>query len=45
MESLDDLPGVLRDIAKEGDMVVCLGAGDITAHAANLEENLKNGTS
>ena len=45
MESLDDLPGVLRDTAKEGDMVVCLGAGDITAHAANLEENLKNGTS
>lgn len=45
MESLDALPSVLRDIAKEGDMVVCLGAGDITAHAANLEENLKNGTS
>lgn len=41
IESLDDLPAILKDMVEPGDMVVCLGAGDITAHAGKLEENLK----
>ncbi len=38
--SLDDLPEVIRKEARDGDMVVCLGAGDITAHANALVEKL-----
>jgi UDP-N-acetylmuramate--alanine ligase len=41
--SLDDLPAVLRADLKPGDMVVCLGAGDITVHANALAERLKAG--
>jgi UDP-N-acetylmuramate--alanine ligase len=41
--SLDDLPAIVRAEAKPGDMVVCLGAGDITTHANALAENLKGG--
>ncbi len=41
--SLEALPEVLHDIVQPGDMVVCLGAGDITAHAATLAEKLANG--
>lgn len=40
--SIDDLPSTLKGIAQPGDMVVCLGAGDITAHAATLAEKLKH---
>ena len=38
--SLDELPDVIREIAEPGDMVVCLGAGDITAHANALAGKL-----
>jgi UDP-N-acetylmuramate--alanine ligase len=31
LESSDDLPRMVRDIAEPGDLVVCLGAGNITA--------------
>ncbi len=40
ISSLEDLPDVIREIAEPGDMVVCLGAGDITAHANALAEEL-----
>ncbi|MEX0969133.1 MAG: UDP-N-acetylmuramate--L-alanine ligase [Paracoccaceae bacterium] len=36
VEREDELPALLRDIAKQGDMVVFLGAGNITAWAYNL---------
>ncbi|MGE5562527.1 MAG: UDP-N-acetylmuramate--L-alanine ligase [Bacillota bacterium] len=36
VEDLDDLCGALRDLAAEGDMVICMGAGDITKWAASL---------
>jgi UDP-N-acetylmuramate--alanine ligase len=35
-----DLPGVVADLATSGDMVVCLGAGDITKWAAALPGQL-----
>ncbi|ANP47208.1 UDP-N-acetylmuramate--L-alanine ligase [Candidatus Viadribacter manganicus] len=38
--SLDDLPGFVRAEAKPGDIVVCLGAGDITAYANALPAKL-----
>ena len=31
---------VLRDIAAPGDMVICLGAGDITKWAAGLADGI-----
>ena len=36
VESLDELCRELRDLAAEGDMIICLGAGDITKWAAAL---------
>ena len=36
LESLDDLPGLIREIAQPGDMVVCMGAGSISGHANSL---------
>ena len=33
---LDDLSRALRDLAAEGDMIICMGAGDITKWAATL---------
>jgi UDP-N-acetylmuramate--alanine ligase len=39
--NLDDLPAFVRKEARAGDIVVCLGAGDITAHANALPEKLK----
>lgn len=35
------LPGMIADIAREGDYVICLGAGDITKWAYALPEQLK----
>jgi UDP-N-acetylmuramate--alanine ligase len=40
LASLDDLPAFVRANAKKGDVVVCLGAGDITAHANALPQKL-----
>jgi len=38
----DHLPDVINDLAKEGDMVLCLGAGNITQWANALPDHLKN---
>jgi UDP-N-acetylmuramate--alanine ligase len=37
---LDDLCTALRDLAAEGDMIICMGAGDITKWAAALPDGL-----
>jgi UDP-N-acetylmuramate--alanine ligase len=37
---LDNLPEFVRAEAKSGDIVVCLGAGDITAYANALPGKL-----
>jgi UDP-N-acetylmuramate--alanine ligase len=37
----DDLPKLVRDWAKPGGAIVCLGAGSITQWAAGLEAALK----
>ena len=36
-----DLAGSLRDVAAEGDLVVCMGAGDITKWAAGLADGIR----
>ena len=36
-----ELSHELRDLAAEGDMVICMGAGDITKWAAALPEELR----
>jgi UDP-N-acetylmuramate--alanine ligase len=41
LASLDDLPAFVRAEARPGDVVVCLGAGDITVYANALPEKLK----
>jgi UDP-N-acetylmuramate--alanine ligase len=38
---LDDLCLSLRDLAAKGDMVICLGAGDITKWAAALADGIR----
>jgi UDP-N-acetylmuramate--alanine ligase len=40
LASLDDLPALVRSEAKPGDIVVCLGAGDITTYANALPGKL-----
>ena len=40
LASLDDLPAFVRGLAQTGDIVVCLGAGDITAYANALPAKL-----
>ena len=40
LSSLDDLPEAIKAIAKPGAMVVCLGAGSISAYANGLAEKL-----
>jgi UDP-N-acetylmuramate--alanine ligase len=40
VDSADDLATSLRDIAADGDMILCLGAGDITKWAAGLAEGI-----
>ena len=37
---LDELCTVLRDLAAEGDMIICMGAGDITKWAARLADGI-----
>jgi UDP-N-acetylmuramate--alanine ligase len=37
----EDLARQLRDVAARGDIVICLGAGDITKWAAGLAEGIK----
>ncbi|MGQ0590778.1 MAG: UDP-N-acetylmuramate--L-alanine ligase [Sphingosinicella sp.] len=40
VSDLDDLCAKLKDLAAPGDMVICLGAGDITKWAAGLADGL-----
>ncbi|MES1200590.1 MAG: UDP-N-acetylmuramate--L-alanine ligase, partial [Pseudomonadota bacterium] len=40
LASLDDLPAFVRAEAQAGDIVVCLGAGDITTYANALPAKL-----
>jgi UDP-N-acetylmuramate--alanine ligase len=37
----DELAGIINDLAQSGDLVVCLGAGNITQWANTLPENLR----
>jgi UDP-N-acetylmuramate--alanine ligase len=40
VEDLDELCRELRDLAAEGDMVICMGAGDITRWAGALANGI-----
>jgi len=40
VDDLDDLCGALRDLAAAGDLVICMGAGDITKWAAALADGV-----
>ena len=40
VRDLDELCAALRDLAAEGDMIICMGAGDITKWAANLADGI-----
>jgi len=40
LDSLDDLPRLVAELAEPGDYVLCLGAGDITKHANELSKRL-----
>jgi UDP-N-acetylmuramate--alanine ligase len=40
VQSPEDLARQLRDLAARGDMVICLGAGDITKWAAGLADGI-----
>jgi len=40
VKNLDELCRELRDLAAEGDMVICMGAGDITKWAGALAEGI-----
>jgi UDP-N-acetylmuramate--alanine ligase len=42
LANLDDLPALVRAEARGGDIVVCLGAGDITQHANALPAKLQS---
>ncbi len=42
---LQELAQSLRDIAAEGDMIICMGAGDITKWAAGLADGLQQARS
>jgi UDP-N-acetylmuramate--alanine ligase len=40
VNTLDELCASLRDLAAEGDMIICMGAGDITKWAAALANGI-----
>jgi UDP-N-acetylmuramate--alanine ligase len=40
VDNLEQLCGELRDLAAEGDIVICMGAGDITKWAAALADGI-----
>ena len=40
VDNAADLAGNLRDVAAKGDIIVCMGAGDITKWAAGLAEGI-----
>jgi UDP-N-acetylmuramate--alanine ligase len=37
----EDLARTLRDLAADGDLVICMGAGDITKWAAGLADAVR----
>jgi UDP-N-acetylmuramate--alanine ligase len=37
---LDDVCKALRDLAADGDTIICMGAGDITKWAAALADGI-----
>lgn len=41
LQKPEDLAAVIKDIAKPGDFVICLGAGNITAWAHSLPKELE----
>jgi UDP-N-acetylmuramate--alanine ligase len=41
VSDLDDLCAALRDLAADGDMIICMGAGDITKWAAALPDGIR----
>ncbi|MDA0901856.1 MAG: UDP-N-acetylmuramate--L-alanine ligase [Proteobacteria bacterium] len=41
LENKEDLPAIIKKHAKSGDIVMCLGAGDITTMANNLPKALQ----
>jgi len=41
VSDLKELSRALRDLAAEGDMVICMGAGDITKWAASLPKGIR----
>jgi UDP-N-acetylmuramate--alanine ligase len=40
VDTLEDLCRELRDLAADGDMIICMGAGDITKWAASLADGI-----
>jgi len=40
VSDIGDLCATLRDLAAPGDLIICLGAGDITKWAAALAEGI-----
>jgi UDP-N-acetylmuramate--alanine ligase len=45
LTAVADLPRLILDLATAGDLVVCLGAGNITAWAHDLPSQLESGPS
>ena len=45
VETLEDLAPVLEDVLADGDLVLAMGAGDISAYAHSLPELLSEGPS
>ncbi len=41
LETPDDLPGMIHELAESGDLVICMGAGSITQWANALPEELR----
>ena len=41
VDNAADLAGNLRDVAAKGDIIVCMGAGDITKWAAGLADGIR----
>jgi UDP-N-acetylmuramate--alanine ligase len=42
VSDLDDLSRNLRDLAGAGDLIICMGAGDITKWAAGLADGVRD---
>ena len=45
VESLENLANVLEGVLEDGDLVLTMGAGDISAYAHSLPERLGKGPS